>query len=167
MLQSGRQWRPVGGCFGGNGANQVCSDRGRMSPLSNTQFGTLDDDFEDSKWIFSDFGRVVVNPARPDYQYTPAMPYLQNSFILLQIALQEVVTFSTYRSIYYCVFSDPVSGRKVYFMRGALYQVSLHSIADISLPQPRNAVGDELLQRANSYHISLRLAHLFHVRVSR
>jgi hypothetical protein len=89
MMQSGQQWRPVGGCFGGSGSNQVCSNRGQMSPLSNAQFGTLDDDFASATWIYSDFGRVVVNPAKPRRQYIPAMPYLQNSFALLQIAIQE------------------------------------------------------------------------------
>jgi hypothetical protein len=94
MLQSGQQWRPVGGCFGGSGADQVCSNRGQMSPLSKVQFGTLDDDFNGAnvfnKWIFTDYGRTVVMPAKPDGQYVPAMPYLQNGFALLQIAVQEV-----------------------------------------------------------------------------
>jgi hypothetical protein len=89
MLQSGQQWRPVGGCFGGSGTNQVCSDRGQMSPLSSSQFGTLDDDFARVTWIYADYGRVVVNPTKPRGQYIPAMPYLQNSFALLQIAIQE------------------------------------------------------------------------------
>jgi hypothetical protein len=92
MLQSGQQWRPAGGCFGGSGANQVCSSRGQMRPLSSSQFGTLDDDFGDTRWIFSDFGRVVVNPAYPSGQYIAAMPYLQNSFALIQIAIQEART---------------------------------------------------------------------------
>lgn len=89
LMQSGQQWRPVGGCFGGSGTNQVCSDRGQMSPLSNSRFGTLDDDFARVTWIYADYGRVVVNPTKPRGQYIPAMPYLQNGFALLQIAIQE------------------------------------------------------------------------------
>lgn len=93
MLQSGMQWRAVGGCFGGSGADQVCSNRGQMSPLPNTRCGTLDDDFNGvshpDKWIYTDYGRTVVTPPKPDFQYIPALPYLQNGFALLQIAVQE------------------------------------------------------------------------------
>jgi hypothetical protein len=92
MLQSGLQWRPVGGCLGGSGMDQICSKGGKMSPLSKSRFGTLDDDFNGvKKWIYTDFGRTVVTPPRSDRgQYIPAMPYLQNGFALLQIAVQEV-----------------------------------------------------------------------------
>lgn len=93
MLQSGEQWRPAGGCFGGIGAGQVCSNRGQMTPLSPVQFGTLDDDFNSKTWIYADYGRVVVNPPKQlSGGYIPAIPYLQNGFVLLQIALQEVRT---------------------------------------------------------------------------
>jgi len=91
MMQAGPQWRPVGkSCFGGSGADQVCSDQGRMSPLSSAQFGTLDDNFNGIKWIYADFGRVVVtSPKNNNGNFIPAIPYVQNGFVLLQIALQE------------------------------------------------------------------------------
>ena len=58
-----------------------------MKPLSESQTGALDDDFNNMRtWIYSDYGRVVVTPARPP---RPAIPYLQNGFALLQIAVQE------------------------------------------------------------------------------
>jgi hypothetical protein len=101
MLQSGMQWRPVGGCFGGSGADQICSNRGQISPPLKAQFGSLDDDFigKSNKWIYADYGRVVVTAAKSDRRFVPAMPYLQNGFALLQIAVQEVRALGESNSI--------------------------------------------------------------------
>jgi hypothetical protein len=166
MMQSGQQWRPVGGCFGGSGVNEICSDRGQMKPLSKSQSGTLDDDFNNIKpWIYSDYGRVVVAPARPRGSYKPALPYLQNGFALLQIAVQEArethATILQFSALPHVVST----GCQVYFVRTAMHQVTFCSIADISVPKPRNSLGNELSERADSNHISLRMANLLHVRL--
>ena len=136
-----------------------------MKPLSESQTGALDDDFNNMRtWIYSDYGRVVVTPAEPP---RPAIPYLQNGFALLQIAVQEAreyhATMLPFLTLSYIVFT----GCQVYFVcfkRAAMQQVAFCSIEDISVPNPRNSLGNELSQRADSNHISLRMANLLHVR---
>ena len=136
-----------------------------MKPLSESQTGTLDDDFNNMRtWIYSDYGRVVVTPARPP---RPAIPYLQNGFALLQIAVQEAreyhATMLPFLALSYIVFT----GCQVYFVcfkGAAMHQVAFCSIEYISVPNPRNSLGNVVAQRADSYHISLRMANLLHVR---
>ena len=113
-----------------------------MKPLSESQTGALDDDFNNMRtWIYSDYGRVVITPARPP---RPAIPYLQNGFALLQIAVQEAreyhATMLPFLALSYIVFT----GCQVYFVRTAMHQVAFCSIADISVPKPRNSLGNEL-----------------------
>jgi hypothetical protein len=60
-----------------------------MSALLSVEFGRLEDDYAGAQWIYTDYGRMVVSPAKPSGSYRAAMPYLQNGFVLLQIAVQE------------------------------------------------------------------------------